>query len=65
MIFSPIRVVLILEMVWLGDVPLSQQYPSLFSIVEIKQVLIADILANRPLHVTFGELYRPTSGHFG
>jgi hypothetical protein len=44
---------------WLGDVPLSQQYPSLFSIVERKQVSVADVLANRPLHVTFRRTLTP------
>jgi hypothetical protein len=63
--FFSSRVILILEMAkilvflkdkWLGDVPLSQQYPTLFSIIERKQVLVADILANRPLHVFFRTL---------
>jgi hypothetical protein len=44
---------------WLGDVPLSQQYPSLFSIVERKQVSVADVLENRPLHVTFRRTLTP------
>jgi hypothetical protein len=33
------------EDVWLGDVPLSQQYPSLYNIVQYKNVLVSIVLA--------------------
>jgi hypothetical protein len=44
---------------WLGDAPLAQQYPSLYSIANRKQVSVADTLANRPLHVTFRRILTP------
>ena len=39
------------EDAWLGDTPLSSQYPSLFNIVRHKNVLVADVLANNPLNI--------------
>jgi hypothetical protein len=41
------------EDVWLGDTSLSQQYPSLYNIVQRKQVLVADVLAQTPLNIAF------------
>jgi hypothetical protein len=38
---------------WLGDAPFSHQYPSLYNIVNRKQVSVADILVHRPLIITF------------
>ena len=37
-----------LEDTWLGDKPLSWQYPSLYSIVHRKGVSVADVLTNAP-----------------
>ena len=42
-----------LEDAWLGDVPLSSQYPMLYNIVRRKNVLLADVLSNSPLHIEF------------
>jgi hypothetical protein len=41
------------EDVWLGNVPLSQQYPSLYNIVQHKNVLVSTVLAQTPLNITF------------
>jgi hypothetical protein len=41
------------EDTWLGDKPLSQQYPSLYSIVQWKQVLVANVLSHIPLNISF------------
>ena len=36
------------EDIWLGDTPLSVQYPSLFNIVRNRNILVADVLSNAP-----------------
>jgi hypothetical protein len=41
------------EDTWLGDKPLAQQYPSLFSIVKRKQVMVASMLGHNPLNIAF------------
>lgn len=41
------------EDVWLGGVPLSQQYPSLYNIVQHRDVLVSTVLAQNPLNITF------------
>jgi hypothetical protein len=41
------------EDVWLGDTPLSQQYSSLYNIVQNKNVMVADVLAQTPLNIGF------------
>jgi hypothetical protein len=38
------------EDVWLGDTNLAQQYPSIYHIVQHKNVLVADVLAHAPLN---------------
>ena len=40
------------EDVWLGDLPLAQQYPSLYNIANRKQALVANSLT-QPLNITF------------
>jgi hypothetical protein len=37
----------------LGKIPLSQQYPSLYNIVQRKQVSVANIMSRRPLNLGF------------
>ena len=41
------------EDIWLGNVSLAQQYPSLYNIVQRKNVLVATVLAQRPLNISF------------
>jgi hypothetical protein len=41
------------EDTWLGDKPLAQQYPSLYNIVQHKQVTVASILGQNPPNITF------------
>ena len=41
------------EDTWLVDTPLSQQYQTLYNIVQRKQVLVADVLSHAPLNITF------------
>ena len=41
------------EDIWLGDMPLAIQYPSLFNIARHKNVLVADVLLHRPLNIEF------------
>jgi hypothetical protein len=41
------------EDVWLGDNTLEQQYPSLYHIVQHRNVLVADVLAQTPLNIQF------------
>jgi hypothetical protein len=41
------------EDVWLGEQPLAQQYPSLYNIVQQKNVLIADALTGAHLNIKF------------
>jgi hypothetical protein len=38
---------------WLGDVPLAHQYPSLYCIIQRKQVSMADVLCHSPLNIAF------------
>jgi hypothetical protein len=38
---------------WLGNKPLADQYPSLYSIVHRKQVTVANVLNHSPLNITF------------
>jgi hypothetical protein len=37
----------------LGAKPLDQQFPTLFNIVQLKQVSVASVLSQVPLHITF------------
>jgi hypothetical protein len=46
------------EDVWLGDTPLSSQYPALYNIVRDKQVRVADVLSNIPLKIGFRRVLR-------
>jgi hypothetical protein len=41
------------EDIWLGDIPLSLRYPSLYNIVQHKNVLVSTVLAQTPLNITF------------
>ena len=41
------------EDMWLGDVPLAEQYPLLYNIIRRKNVLVADVLAQSPLNIEF------------
>jgi hypothetical protein len=41
------------EDVWLGDTSLAQLFPSLYNIVQRKNVLVANVLANTPLNIDF------------
>jgi hypothetical protein len=41
------------EDIWLGDTPLANQYPSLFNIVQHKNVTVAQVLAHSPLNIRF------------
>jgi hypothetical protein len=41
------------EDVWLGQTPLAQQYPSLYNIIQHKDVLVATVLAQSPLNICF------------
>jgi hypothetical protein len=41
------------EDAWMGDVPLSHQYPALYNIVQHKHVLVSTVLASAPLNITF------------
>jgi hypothetical protein len=38
---------------WLGNAPLSQQYPSLFNIAGRKHVSVAHVLESNPLQISF------------
>ena len=44
------------EDTWLGDSPLASQYPTLYNITRHKNVLVGDVLANRPLNKGFTRL---------
>jgi hypothetical protein len=39
--------------IWLGYTSLAQQYPSLYNIVQQRNVLVANILADTPLNIAF------------
>jgi hypothetical protein len=41
------------EDTWQGQIPLSEQYPTLYTIVRRRNVLVSDVLANNPLNVEF------------
>jgi hypothetical protein len=41
------------EDTWLGNSPLNQQYPLLYNIVQIKQVLVAKVMSQTPLNIGF------------
>ena len=41
------------EDAWLGNKPLAVQYPSLYNIVQHKNVLVGKVLANNPLNIVF------------
>ena len=41
------------EDTWLGDSPLASQYPSLYNIMNHKNVLVAQVLAQTPLNIGF------------
>jgi hypothetical protein len=41
------------EDVWLGDTPLSHQYPALYNIIMHKNVLVSTVLATQPINITF------------
>jgi hypothetical protein len=41
------------EDTWLGNTPLSQQYPSLYNIVQRKQVSVAHVMSQVPLNIGF------------
>jgi hypothetical protein len=41
------------EDIWLRDVPLSHQYPSLYNIVQRKNILVVNVLAQNPRHIGF------------
>jgi hypothetical protein len=47
------------EDVWLGDTPLSQQYESLYNIVNGKQVAVADVLGANSLNISFRRTLTP------
>lgn len=41
------------EDTWLGDKPLSDQYPTLYNIVHHKHVTIANVMNSTPLNIGF------------
>jgi hypothetical protein len=41
------------EDTWLGNKSLAQQYPSLYNIVQRKQVSVANVLSHNPLNICF------------
>jgi hypothetical protein len=41
------------EYIWLGELPLAQQYPSLYNIVHHRNVLVSIVLADTPLIISF------------
>jgi hypothetical protein len=41
------------EDIWLGERPLAEQYPSLYSIVRWRNVLVSDVLTGNPLNIEF------------
>jgi hypothetical protein len=48
--------VLFWEDVWLGDTPLALQYPSLYNIVQRKDVFVANVLGQTPMNIGFRRL---------
>ena len=45
------------EDIWMGDASLAQQYPSLYNIVQQKNVTVANVLAHVPLHIELRRVY--------
>src|SRR5699024_9879163 len=43
------------EDTWLGDTSLENQYPTLYSTVRTKEVLVADVLSQNPLNIRFNK----------
>jgi hypothetical protein len=41
------------EDTWMGNLPLAQQYPSLYTIAQRKQVLVSLVLSQMPLNIGF------------
>jgi hypothetical protein len=41
------------EDVWMGDMPLSQQYPALYNIVQHKNVMVSIVFAIVPINISF------------
>jgi hypothetical protein len=41
------------EYTLLGNKPLAHQYPSLYNIVQLKQVFVENILSHNPLNISF------------
>jgi hypothetical protein len=41
------------EDTWLGNSPLAHQYPSLYNIVQRKQVSVANVMSQMPLNIGF------------
>jgi hypothetical protein len=39
--------------VWLGDTPLSNQYPALYNITQHKNVLVSTVFATEPINISF------------
>jgi hypothetical protein len=39
--------------VWLGNMPLSHQYPALYNIIQHKNVLVSTVFATEPLNISF------------
>jgi hypothetical protein len=42
-----------LEDTWLGNSPLATQYPSLYNIVQRKQVSVAHVMSQMPVNIGF------------
>jgi hypothetical protein len=42
-----------LEDIWLGDISLANQYPTLYNITRTKNFLVADVLNQNPLNIRF------------
>jgi hypothetical protein len=38
---------------WLGNKPLADEYPSLYSIVHRKKLIVANVMNHSPLNITF------------
>jgi hypothetical protein len=50
------------EDTWLGNNPLAAQYPSLYHIVQHKQVLVAHVLSHTPLNISFRQALTENRG---
>src|SRR4051812_21906100 len=51
------------EDTWLGDIPLAQQYPSLYDITQRKQVSIDNVMSQVPLNIGFRQALTGNRGH--